>query len=47
VTASAGFDDRYLRPGSAAREELEGLGVDRLVLVTQAKTWNRIAHALL
>jgi alkanesulfonate monooxygenase SsuD/methylene tetrahydromethanopterin reductase-like flavin-dependent oxidoreductase (luciferase family) len=47
VTASDGFDDRYLRAGSPAREHLEGLGVDRLVLVTRATSWDRITTALL
>jgi alkanesulfonate monooxygenase SsuD/methylene tetrahydromethanopterin reductase-like flavin-dependent oxidoreductase (luciferase family) len=43
VTASAGFDDRWVALGSAARRQVEDLGVDRLVLVTKASAWKRIA----
>jgi alkanesulfonate monooxygenase SsuD/methylene tetrahydromethanopterin reductase-like flavin-dependent oxidoreductase (luciferase family) len=42
VTASTGFDSQYLRTGSAKRAEIERLGVDRLILVTQAANWDRI-----
>ena len=46
VTASAGFDERYLKAGSGSRRQLEDIGVDRLVLVTRADSWPRIATAL-
>jgi alkanesulfonate monooxygenase SsuD/methylene tetrahydromethanopterin reductase-like flavin-dependent oxidoreductase (luciferase family) len=45
VTASAGFDARYVDPGSRARRDLEDLGVARLVLLTQASSARRLAAA--
>jgi alkanesulfonate monooxygenase SsuD/methylene tetrahydromethanopterin reductase-like flavin-dependent oxidoreductase (luciferase family) len=46
VTASAGFDQRYLEGGSTSRRRLEDVGVDRLVLVTRASNWPQVATAL-
>jgi alkanesulfonate monooxygenase SsuD/methylene tetrahydromethanopterin reductase-like flavin-dependent oxidoreductase (luciferase family) len=44
VTACTGWDGRLAVPGSTARQRIEQLGVDRLLLVIAADQWRRISN---